>query len=181
MEFYEVIETRHSVRAFVEDAIPTATLERILGAARHSPSASNKFPWRLVVVSDKHKREVIAKSGTYGKFLAQSPIALVGLADPTVAPKWHAVDTAIALEHVVLAATAEGVGSCWIGSFNETTVKELIGVPANLRVIAIIALGHRRKAVDMLGAANKIIRPTKSLDELVCWEDFSSPWSRHHD
>ena len=178
MEFYEVIKARHSIRAFAEDTVPTATLERILEAACLSPSASNKLPWRLVVVSDKHKREVIARSGTYGKFLAQSPIALVGLADPTIAPKWYAVDTAIALEHVVLAATAEGLGSCWIGSFDETTVKELIGVPASFKVIAIIALGHRRKAADMLGAANKLIRPTKSLDELVCWENFSSPWSR---
>ena len=181
MEFYEVINARHSIRAFAEDAIPTATLERILEAAHHSPSASNKLPWQLVVVSDKHKREVIAKSGTYGKFLAQSPIALVGLADPTVAQKWYAVDTAIALEHVVLAATAEGLGSCWIGSFEETTVKEVIGAPANLRVVAIIALGYRRKAADMLGAANRLIRPTKSLDELAFWENISSPWSRHHD
>jgi nitroreductase len=181
MEFYEVIKARRSVRAFAEDPIPTEALERILGAARHSPSASNKLPWRLVVVSDKDKREAIAKSGTYGKFLTQSPIALVGLADPTVAPKWYAVDTAIALEHVVLAATAEGLGSCWIGSFDETTVKELVGAPANFKVIAIIALGPRRKAVDMLGAANKLIHPTKSLGELVCWENFSSPWSRHHD
>ena len=181
MEFYEVIKARHSIRAFAEDAIPTTTLERILEAARHAPSASNKLPWRLVVVSDKHKREVIAKSGTYGKFLAQSPIALIGLADPTIAPKWYAVDTAIALEHVVLAATAEGLGSCWIGSFDETTVKELIGAPADLKIIAIIALGHQRKAADVLGSANRLIRPTKSLDELFCWEDFSSPWSRHHE
>jgi nitroreductase len=181
MEFYEVIKARHSTRAFAEDAIPTATLERILEAARHAPSASNKLPWRLVVVSDKHKREVIAKSGTYGKFLAQSPIALVGLADPTIAPKWCAVDTAIALEHVVLAAAAEGLGSCWIGSFDETTVKQLIGAPADLKIIAIIALGHQRKAADVPGSANRAIRPTKSLNELFCWEDFSSPWSRHHE
>jgi nitroreductase len=181
MEFYEVIEARHSVRAFAENVISMATLEHILAAARRSPSASNKLPWRLVVVSDKHKRELFAKSGTYGKFLAQSPIALVGVADPTVAPKWYAVDTAIALEHVVLAATAEGLGSCWVGSFDEATVKELIGAPESLKVVAIIALGYQRKATDALGAANGLIRPTKSLDELVCWENFSSPWSQHHD
>jgi nitroreductase len=179
MNFYEVIETRHSVRAFTEDAIPTASLQRILQAAQRSPSASNKMPWRLVVVSDKNKRDAIAKSGIYGKCLAQSPVAVVGLGDPTAAPKWYAVDTTIALEHVVLAATAEGLGSCWIGSFDEATVKELIGAPASLKVIAIIALGHKRNGLDLLGKAARLVRPTKSLDELVCWEDFSSRWSHH--
>jgi nitroreductase len=179
MEFYEVIETRHSVRAFTDDAILIATLEHILAAARCSPSANNKLPWRIVVVSDKSKREAIAQSGTYGKFLAKSPIALVGLADPRVAPKWYAVDTAIALEHVVLAATAEGLGTCWVGSFDEATVKELIGAPESLKVVAIIAMGYQQKATDV--RANRLIHPTKSLDELVCWENFSSPWSQHHD
>jgi nitroreductase len=89
------------------------------------------------------------------------------------------VDTTIALEHVVLAATAEGLGSCWIGSFDEATVKELIRAPASLKVIAVIALGHKRNGLDLLGKAAKLIHPTKSLDELVCWDSFSSPWSHH--
>ena len=173
MNFYEVVETRHSVRAFTDDAIPTSSLGRIFEAARHSPSANNKMPWRLVIVSDKAKREAIAKSGVYGKFLSQSPIAVVGLGDPTVAPKWFVIDTTIALEHVVLAATAEGLGSCWIGSFDEATVKELVGAPANFKVVAIIAVGYEKHSPHMIGKANKLIRPTKSLDDLVCWENFS--------
>ncbi len=177
MDFYAVIEARHSVRRFTEDDIPTASLERILEAARRSPSANDRMPWRLVVVSDKQKREAIARSGIYGTFLRQSPVAVVGLGDPTVAPKWYAVDTTIALEHVVLAATAEGLGSCWIGSFEEATVRELVGAPAKLKVVAIIALGYERNGLDPGGKAERLSRPTKSLDQLVFRENFSSPWS----
>ena len=178
MDFYEVIENRHSVRLFKEDPISKAILDRILEAARRSPSANNKMPWKLVVVSEKNKRDAIAKSGVYGKFLSQSPVVVIGLGDPSAAPKWHVVDTTIALEHIVLAATTEGLGTCWIGSFDEARVKEIIGAPANLKVVAIIALGYERNGLDILGKANKVIRPTKSLDELVRREDFSSPWSK---
>jgi hypothetical protein len=60
-------------------------------------------------------------------------------------------------------------------------VKELIGAPVSFKVIAIIALGHKRNGLDPLGKAAKLIHPTKSLDELVCWDSFSSPWSHHLD
>jgi len=173
MEFFDVIENRHSVRAYIDDPIPEEILWRLLEAARKAPSASNKQPWKLVVVSDQTKRETIAASGTYGKFLSKCPIVIIGLGDPAIAPKWHVVDTTIALEHIVLAATAEGLGSCWIGSFDEATVKTLIDAPEGLKAVAIIALGYEKKSLDVLGAAAKIIRPSKKLDELVSRETFT--------
>ncbi len=177
MEFFDVIDIRRSVRAFADDPIPEEALERILAAASRGPSASNRQPWHLIVVSDRRTREAIAAGATYGKFLTQSPVVVVGLGDPNTAPKWYAVDTAIALEHVVLAATAEGLGSCWIGSLDEAKVKELLGIPEALRVVAMIALGYPRKALDLAGAANKLLRPSKSLDELVSRGAYASAWS----
>jgi len=176
MEFFDVIQNRHSVRAYTDEQIPEELLGRILEAARIAPSASNKQPWKLVVVSDQNKREAIAASGTYGKFLSKCPIIIIGLGDPSIAPKWHIVDTTIALEHIVLAATAEGLGSCWIGSFDEVTVKTLIDAPEALKAVAIIALGYEKKSLDVLGAANKLLRPSKKLDELVSRETFSTSW-----
>lgn len=177
MDFYEVIQARQSVRAYTNEAIAKESLLRILEAAQQAPSAINLMPWRLVVVSDQNKREEIAKSGTYGKFLTQSPIAIVGLGDPTVSPKWYAVDTTIALEHIVLAATAEGLGSCWIGGFDEKRVKEIVEAPDNWKVIAIIAIGHPRNSLGFVGKVVKLVRPTKSLEELVCEESFRKRWS----
>jgi len=177
MEFFDVIENRHSVRAYTDDPIPEEVLGRLLEAARKAPSANNKQPWKLVVVSDQTKRETIAASGTYGKFPSQCPTVIIGLGDPAIAPKWHVVDTTIALEHIVLAATAEGLGSCWIGSFDEATVKTLIGVPEELKAVAIIALGYEKKNLDVLGAANKLLRPSKKLDELVSRDTFSEMWN----
>jgi len=176
MEFFDVIENRHSVRAYTDEPIPEDALIRILEAARKAPSASNKQPWKLVVVSDQSKREAIAASGTYGKFLSKCPTVIIGLGDPAIAPKWHVVDTTIALEHIVLAATAEGLGSCWIGSFDEATVKTLISVPEGLKAVAIIALGYEKKHLDVLGAASKILRPSRKLDELVSRETFTASW-----
>jgi nitroreductase len=176
MEFSDVIQNRHSVRAYTDDPVPEDVLVRILEAARKAPSASNKQPWKLVVVSDQTTREAIAASGTYGKFLSECPIAIIGIGEPTVAPKWHVVDTTIALEHIVLAATAEGLGSCWIGSFDEATVKGLIGVPEGLKAVAIIALGYEKRSIVAPGAAGKIQRPNKRLDELVSKDTFSESW-----
>jgi nitroreductase len=176
MDFYDVIGTRRSIRSYKPDPIPLQVLERVLEAARRSPSASNKQPWRLIVVTDQKIREQIAASGTYGKFLAQSAVIIVGVGDPVVAPARYIIDTSITLEHIVLAATAEGLGSCWVCSFDEGIVKELLEIPEDKKAVAIIALGYSGKAINVTGILNKLIRPTKKMKELVAIQRFTSDW-----
>lgn len=81
MDFYDVIGSRKSFRAYKPDPIPMDVLSRILEAARRSPSASNKQPWKLIVVKDKKIKEELAASGTYGKFLPQCPVIIIGVGD----------------------------------------------------------------------------------------------------
>ena len=176
MDFYETVGMRRSIRSFAKDPIPREILDRVLEAAREAPSANNLLPWKLVVVSEPGKRAALA-SGIYGKFLADAPVVLAACGDAKASPEWYKVDTAIALEHVVLAATAEGLGSCWVGSFDKAGAMELLGIPAGYDLVALMALGYPRERPDFKRLASHLIHPNKKLSTLVSDEDFGKPWS----
>jgi nitroreductase len=176
MELYDAVRARRSVRTFEEKPVPREVLGRLLEAARQAPSANNLMPWRFVIVTDPQIRAEIAASGAYGKFLARTPVAVVAIGNEEIAPKWYAVDTAIALEHVALAAVAEGLGSCWIGSFDEKTVMELLSVPDGQRVVAILALGYPKERIDLTKIVNVFIHPTKGIDRVASEGGYSIPW-----
>lgn len=175
MDVFEAIQTRRSIRSFLPDAIPIETLKRILEAGRLAPSANNRMPWNFIVVTDAEKRKAIAESGVYGKFLVESPVVIVGCGDRKTASKWYAVDTTIALENMVIAATAEGVGSCWIGSFNEGTVRNLLKVPEDYSIVALLAMGYPKEDLDLRKLALKLIRPRKGLEKVTSSEEFGRP------
>ena len=83
------------------------------------------------------------------------------------------VDVTIALEHIVLAATSEGLGTYWIGSFEENQVKELLKIPDNFRVVALQALGHPRESLDLQRKVIKTVRRRKKLEKIVSYEEYS--------
>lgn len=176
MDLYDAMRARRSVRTYVDRPVPMDALGRLLEAARQAPSANNLMPWRFIVVTDPETKATIAASGQYGKFLAHAPVAIVALGDEGTAPRWYAVDTAIALEHIALAAVAEGLGSCWIGSFDEAKVKELLAVPEGQRVVAVLALGYPKEKIDLGKIANAFIHPTKGLDRIAAEGNYSKPW-----
>jgi nitroreductase len=176
MELYEAIRTRRSVRSFDPRPVPREALDRMLEAARQAPSANNLMPWRFVVVSDHACRKAIAESGVYGRFLANSPVVIVACGDAVLSPEWYGIDTAIALEHIALAAAAEGLGSCWIGSFDEKTVTALLRVPKGQRIVALLAIGYPKDGVDRSKMANEFIHPAKGIDEIACEGSFDRPW-----
>ncbi len=178
MDFYDAIEKRRSVRSYLSTPVPREVMRRILEAARLAPSANNRMPWKLVVVTDAEKRKAIAASGIYGRFLDECPAVIVGCGDAVAAPKWHAVDTTIALEHVALAATAEGLGSCWIGSYDEGLVKSLLRIPDNYRVVCLMALGFPRERIDVAAVANRLLRRTKGIEDIAGSEEFGVPWEK---
>ncbi|MBC7112520.1 MAG: nitroreductase family protein [Candidatus Methanomethyliales bacterium] len=180
MDAFEAIITRRSVRSYLPDPIPRMVLERILEAGRLAPSAMNLQPWHFIVVTDKEKRRTLS-SGKFAKFLTEAPVVIVGCGNEYLSPKWYAIDTAIALENMVIAATNEGLGSCWIGSFDEVEVKELLKVPEGYRVVAMLAIGYPRKDVDLMGRFVKIVRAKKSLNEIVSAEEFGAPFERTSD
>ncbi len=172
MEVFEAIRRRKSVRAYTPTPVPSEKLERILEAARLAPSAENRQPWYFIVVTDPDKRKRIAKSGIFARFLAKSPIVIVGCGDWKASPKWHVVDVTIAMQNMVLTATAEGLGTCWIGSFNEGLVRRLLKIPERFEVVALLAVGYPRKKFDLIAKIVHFIRRKKKLDKIVGFEEY---------
>jgi nitroreductase len=167
MELYEAITKRYSVRAYQDKPVEQDKLDRILEAARRAPSGSNRQPWKFVVVRDAATRAKLVPACADQAFIAQAPVVIAGVGtmpervmrcdipgDP--------VDLAIALEHVALAAVAEGLGTCWIGAFGQDEVRAVLGIPANAKVVAVMTLGY---------PADKPRPPTrKAISEIVCHE-----------
>lgn len=171
MDVFEAIKIRKSVRAYDSRPIPNEILLRILEAGRLAPSAGNIQPWHFVVVSDVEKRKRLAQA-RYAKFLAESPVVIVGCGDQKASPRWYMIDVTIALEHMVLTAINEGLGTCWIGSFNEDEIREMLKIPENFRVVALLAIGYSRKKFDLAGKLLHFVRRRKKLKKIVSFEEF---------
>lgn len=153
MDVHEVVRTRRSVRSYRADAIPEAVLSRVLEAARVAPSAGNGQPARLVLVTGEEARRDMAALCGNQSFIAEAPVVVVGCAknlhlnSGTESPNWWAlVDGAIALDHLTLAARAEGLGTCWIGVIGSREVKQFIGLPEDMDVVCVTPLGYPASA-----------------------------------
>jgi len=175
MDVFNAIRERHSVRSYLPDPIPPSKLARIMEAARLAPSAANIQPWHFVIVIDHQKREALSRRGVFARFLSDSPVVIVGCGNRK-ASRWYIVDTAIAMQNMVLAATAEGLGTCWVGSFDEEHVRKLLNIPEQFSVIAIIAIGHARVERDITGAILHLFRRRKQLKEIASREEFGDPY-----
>jgi nitroreductase len=146
MEFTEVIKTRRSVRAFLDQAVPEEVLGRVLEAARLAPSACNHQPWRFIVVQNLETRKQLAAASQ--GFVAQAPVVIVCCGQKYqqsynwIGDRLYLLDLGIAIEHMVLAARNEGLGSCWIGAFREPPIKTLLGVPADWDVVEMLTVGY---------------------------------------
>ena len=164
MEFYEVIRRRRSIRAYRPDPVPEDALERIWTAVQLAPTACNNQPFRFVVL-----RSDEAKAKAYrcykSPWLRTAPLIVVALGNREQAWKRlsgepiHAVDTAIAFEHFVLAAAAEGLGTCWVCAFDQDALHRELGAGPEWEVIALSPLGYP--------AETPAPRPSKPVSELV--------------
>jgi nitroreductase len=172
LDVFEAVQKRKSVRAYEPTPVPVEKLKKILEAARLAPSAGNAQPWQFIVVTASEKRRRIAKGCRFGRFLVESPVVIVGCADQKASPRWHAIDTCIAMENLVLVATGEGLGTCWIGTFNEKEIREMLKIPSHLKVIALLALGYPREKLDILGKVAHLVRPKKKLEKVVHLEEY---------
>ncbi len=174
MDFYEVIRNRKSVRKYTSKKVPDDVLKRILEAARWAPSWANKQCCRYIVVDDPEIISAIA--GRARSFNA--PAYIVSCADPAQSghkdgKDYYLVDVAISMEHLVLAAAAEGLGTCWLGGMlDEATVKMRLNIPDNMRVVAMTPLGYPEESV-IKGLAGEAMRKAigadarKPLNEIV--------------
>ncbi len=172
MDVFETAQKRHSIRAYEPTSVPEEKLKRILEVARLAPSAGNVQPWHFIIVKNREKREKLAKGGRYARFLAESPTVIVGCGDQKASPNWYKVDVSIAMQSMVLTATGEGLGTCWIGSFNENQVRSLLKIPDNLRVVALMALGYPRQKQDIGSKILHFVRRKKKLKKIISLDEY---------
>jgi nitroreductase len=175
MDVFEAIKKRRSTRNYESTPIPREKLGKILEAARVAPSASNVQPRHFVVVTEAERREALS-TGTFARFLKQAPVVIVACGDEKKSPKWYSIDVAIAVENMVLAATGEGLGTCWIGSFDETKVRNVLRIPEHLRVVVLLAVGYPSDKEGLASKALWLIRKRKSLDEIVSFEEYGKTY-----
>lgn len=141
MNVLKAIKARRSVRKYKPESIPADELEIIFEAARLAPSAGNRQPWRFVVVQEGSRKKAVAEAANDQAFISDAAVIVVAVCDPRASPRWCEKDTMIALEHMVLAATSMGYGSCWIGAFDKDTIKHILNIPARMKVVAILPIG----------------------------------------
>ena len=168
MEFSELIQQRYSVRAYKPDPIDTSKLEKVLDAARVAPSAANRQPFQLIVVHTKG-REVELHRMYHREWFVQAPIIIcaVGLTQQgwvrgADGKNYTEVDVTIALDHLILEATNQKLGTCWIAAFDHEAARQILRLPDEIEPAIFTPLGY---AADKPGAKKR-----KPLSELVRYE-----------
>jgi nitroreductase len=147
MNVSEAIRTRKSVRAWIDKPVEDEQLNAVLEAARLAPSASNRQEWRFVVVRDPATRRQLAQAAGGQGFVGQAPVVIAACADTDghlmkCGQASYPIDVAISLDHLSLAAVELGLGTCWVGHFDANQVKEILGIPHNIRVVELMPLGY---------------------------------------
>ncbi len=163
MDVAAAIQKRRSIRKYKNEEIPKELLMQILEMARLAPSGANRQPWQLVVVTDAKKRKALVPICKDQKFVAECSAFIVGIDDPM--QKWARVDIAIAMEHIALAAADKGLGTCWVGAFDQEKLGAALGVPKGMVVTVCMTLGFPDEAPEA--------RTRKNMNELVHWENYS--------
>jgi nitroreductase len=162
VEFMDVVRQRRSIRKYRPDPVPQAKLDAVLEAARLAPSWANGQCWTFVVVTDAKVKNALARAGN--EWIEHAPVIIAACADRANSGEkegqgYYLLDIGIAMEHLILAAAEQGLGTCWIGWFDEGKAKKALGVPKDIRVVALTPVGYADEAPEP--------RPRKSLGEMV--------------
>jgi len=168
MDVVNAIRDRRSIRKYKSTEVSEEKVDTILQAGRWAPSASNKQPWHFIVVRDPEMRKKLADAHSYGRFMAESPVVIVVLGDPTKHPKYHLADPHNAVQNMLLAAHYEGLNSCWMGVRDtdiEPKFRELLNIPDDLRVICSISIGYG----DQERTSTRY-----PLEDIVSWEKYGN-------
>ena len=166
MQVKEAIENRYSVRQYVEDAVPAEHMDLLLKALQRAPSANNGQNREFVFVGDPDLKRRLVPACFHQSFVGRCSHFIAGVADPS--RKWHMVDITIALTNFTLQATELGYGTCWIGAFDETRVKEILNIPQAKKVVVCMAFGKP--------AGGPSLKARKAIPEFVYVNEFGHAW-----
>ena len=169
MDVMTAIETRRSIRRYSACPVEEEKLNRVLEAGRLAPSARNLQELKFVVVRDPETRLRLKEAAGGQGCVAQAPVFLAvcgtnpGAVMSCGQPR-YTVDASIALSFMILEAQAQGLGTCWLGHFDEAKIRQILGIPESVRVVAVTPLGYPDEAPAP--------RSRKSLTELACMEKY---------
>jgi nitroreductase len=168
MDVFDAVRTMLAVRAYQDRPVPEAVVRRILEAGRLTGSASNEQPWHFIVVQEPDTLRRLGPLAYTGPYIAQAPLAVVIAVNKT---RFAVSDGSRAIQSMMLAAWADGVGSNWVG-FSGTLegIRSLLNIPAELDVLAVLAFGY---PADAVGRGRK---KRKSLAEVAHRERFGQPF-----
>ena len=167
MDFSQLVKTRYSVRAYKPDPVGEDELRQVLEAARLAPTAANKQPFQLIVIHTQGREEELRRIYNRDWFV-EAPVVICVCGIPGGAwtrednKNYAVVDVAIVMDHLILAATDLGLGTCWVGAFNEGATREVLGLPEEVEPIVFTPLGHP--------ADQPKPKERKPLEELVRYE-----------
>jgi len=170
MDLMEIIKNRRSIRKYRSDEISQQDLNEIFEAVQLAPSANNLQPWKFILIRNDKKKRLIAQACAGQEFIGEAPVVVVACAIGRggyigkYMESWP-VDLAIAVTHLILSAWNKGLGTCWIGDFDEDKIREICSIPHVVRVVAITPLGYPVKTVP----------PTsrRPVERIICQESFS--------
>lgn len=147
MSFYEVIKKRCSIRSYKPNPVEEEKLNRILEAARMAPSAANRQPICFVIIKDEKTKQQLKR--VYDeKWFYTAPIIVCVCSIPEKAwirsdgRNYADIDAAIAMDHLILAATEEGLATCWVAAFKVSILKSLLKLPPGVEPIAMTPIGY---------------------------------------
>jgi len=165
-KFLKFLKIRRSIRSFKNKSISKGKLEQICDAARFAVTARNLQPWEFVAVTDQEKLNRLAELAENGRFLAQAAACIAVFSIDT---KYFLEDASAATCNILLAATALGIGSCWIAGDKKPycpQVSVLLNAPVGMKLVSLVALGY-----PLEKNAFKIV-PKKELKAMLHWESF---------
>jgi nitroreductase len=167
MDFLELARSRYACRSYLPGPVEEDKLMRVLEAVRLAPSGSNRQPWKFIIVRDEGVKRRLVPACANQRFIATAPVVVagVGLMPDRIMScgiSGDPIDVAIAMEHLSLAATAEGLATCWIGAFSQDEVREVLAVPDTAWVIELMTLGY---PADVLRPKSR-----KPLSEIIAYD-----------
>lgn len=169
MEFKAVIEKRYSVRAYKSTIVEDEKLQQVLNAARLAPTAANRQPIQFIVIHTRGREEELRRIYR-AEWFARAPLVICACLVPSQGwirmdgKNYSEIDISIAMDHLILAATDLGLGTCWIGAFDPLAAREVLGIPSGVEPVAFTPLGY--------AADTPREKKRKTLDELVRYEHW---------
>ena len=166
MEFREVIAKRRSIRKYKSNPIPDAKLHKLYEALRKAPSGANRQNYNFIFVKDAETRLKIATEAGHQGFLAEAPVLMIAVCEPG-----EAFNVAIAVDHMILAATDEGLGTCWVGWFEREPVRQILDIPESKEVAILVPIGYPDESPDA--------RSRKPLEDLIMVDSYGNSYQTH--